>query len=298
MERPAKRRRVSQAGQFSPDVEVSNMANNLEATRTSSGSNDSRDQQFLHAALSELSRAPLPSVRKASTLLADYGKSKPQRLHPRNFIPYQAAGNVVKPIVQPVQTAVASFINVVLDNGGTSVGNVLVPAESTVFNLNGYGPITIDKHPPPKATPGPQQQNPPPAPPSSATHSHRHSHAPQQTPQPAPQPASLPAPSAAPSQQSPPEQSPMSIQVPGSSSQIVLSSPSTPLPPSPSNSTSSGTESGSYFASTASQTSSSSQTSAASSSSSSQVVGTSSPSSLVSNGGLPSTTGNLTTSGS
>ncbi|KAL8842063.1 MAG: hypothetical protein Q9170_000666 [Blastenia crenularia] len=275
MEPPPKRRRLFQSAQIHVKKDVSSMGNSPTAANSALGSKDLLHRRFLRETISGASKASLPTIRKTSPLLYDQGNPKSQHLHPRNLIPYQAADNVAKPIVQPVQTAVASFINVVLDNGGTSLGNVLVPAESTVFNLNGYGPVTINKNPPPNATP--------PAP----THPHRHSHGPQPTPQPA-QPQ--PVPSAAASQ------SPMSIQVPGSSSQIILSSPPTPLPPSPSNSTSTATGSESYFSTTSSQTSSSNLGSAASSTSSSPITASSSQSPQVSNFGFTPTRGNLTTS--
>ncbi|KAL8683082.1 MAG: hypothetical protein Q9186_000896 [Xanthomendoza sp. 1 TL-2023] len=82
----------------------------------------------------------LSSTTRKEPLGVGQGKAKPQRLHPRQLGIYKAAES----IVQPVQTSVASFINVVLDSGGTSVGNVLVPAESTIFNVDGYGPVTLD----------------------------------------------------------------------------------------------------------------------------------------------------------
>ncbi|KAL9600570.1 MAG: hypothetical protein Q9219_003116 [cf. Caloplaca sp. 3 TL-2023] len=294
MERPVKRRKVSPAPQITPTMSAGNTDGNPLAMDPALGENDLVDKHFLHAAISKASRASLPRPGRNSPLLAEQRKLKLQRLHPRGLVPHQAPNSIVPPVMQPVQTAVASFINVVLDNGGTSVGNVLVPAESTVFNLNGYGPITIDKSPPPNATPSPEQQNSPPNPPPPATESQPNSHAPQQTPQPVPQSNPQPASTAVPS---PPEQSPMSIQVPGSSSQIILSSPPTPLPPSPSNTTTTASGTESYFGSTSSQTSSSStQTTAASSTSSSSAITTSSQPPQSSNSAFIPTAGNLTTS--
>ncbi|KAL8804910.1 MAG: hypothetical protein Q9200_005637 [Gallowayella weberi] len=85
------------------------------------------------------SRRASSSVAWKDPLVVGQGKAKPQRLHPRQLGIYKAA----EPVAQPVQTSVASFINVVLDSGGISVGNVLVPAESTIFNLAGYGPLLV-----------------------------------------------------------------------------------------------------------------------------------------------------------
>ncbi|KAL9008365.1 MAG: hypothetical protein Q9173_006502 [Seirophora scorigena] len=123
------------------------------------GNKDALDKELLHVALSDIPKATLPSARRSSLLASSQGKHKLQRLHPRNFISHRGVDDVVNPVVQPVQTTVASFINVVLDQGGTSVGNVLVPAESTVFNVNGYGPVTLSSAPPARPTPSPQDQN-------------------------------------------------------------------------------------------------------------------------------------------
>lgn len=295
MDRPAKRRRLLQSDPISPR-EAGRMGENTQAIDAALGNQDAIDKQFLRAAIAEVSIVSLPGTRGASSLPFDQGEPNTQRLHPRDVIAYQAKPGVVKPIVQPVQTAVASFVDVVLDQGGTSVGNVLVPAEFTVFNLNGYGPVTIDRTPTPNATPSPEQQNPPAAPPPPATQTYPQSQSSQPTPQPAPMLVPQPAPSAASSQGSPPEQSPMSIQVPGSSSQIILSPPPTPLPPSPSNSTSTATGNESYFSSASSQTSSSSQTLGVSSTSS-QVAVASSRSPQVSDTGFVPTAGNFSTSG-
>ncbi|KAI4137535.1 MAG: hypothetical protein L6R39_007226 [Caloplaca ligustica] len=264
------------------------MDHHSQPQQTVVGDKDMLDQRLLHAAISDIPKAAIPNARKPTSVTSKHGKPKPQRLHPRNFVPYQAAGNFVEPAIRPVkpveaavqsvETAVASFINVVLDQGGTSVGNVLVPAESTVFNLNGYGPVTIKKNPPPEATSFPNQQNPRPLPAPESSHPHRHSHAPQQTAQPASKPTSQAEPTAAASASTRAlvQQTPMSIQVPGSSSQVILSSPPTPLPPSPSNSTS-AIGSQSYFSSTTSQSTSSTQLSSISSIALSQTATTSQP---------------------
>ncbi|KAL8806829.1 MAG: hypothetical protein Q9182_001089 [Xanthomendoza sp. 2 TL-2023] len=206
---------------------------------------DSLSNQLpLRAAVAESRRTP-SSIPWKDPLVVGQGKAKPQRLHPRQMGIYKAA----EPLAQPVQTSVASFINVVLDSGGISVGNVLVPAESTIFNLDGYGPITLDTNPHPEPTPAPQ--------PTKSTQSpnpHRHSHTAQNTIQPVSQQPPQASRSAAAASSA--QLSPMTIPVvPGSSSQVILSSPPTPLPPSPSDSSSSS----SYFASISSRTTSSAQ---------------------------------------
>ncbi|KAL8995333.1 MAG: hypothetical protein Q9169_004908 [Polycauliona sp. 2 TL-2023] len=214
-------------------------------------STDSLDKQLpLRAAMVESLRTWSSTDRKASPL-AGQGRHKPNRLHPRQLGIYEAAA----PVVQPIQTEVASFINVVLDDGGTSVGNVLVPVESTIFNVDGYGPVTLDSYSPPAPTPA-----------NSRPTSRRHgqSHAAEQTMQPVPEPSQQDGSTAA---ASPSTQRPMTIQVPGSSSQLILSSPPTPLPPDPSSSTtsssSSSTASESYFGSTTSRTPAASDTASA-----------------------------------
>ncbi|KAL8934055.1 MAG: hypothetical protein Q9216_006094 [Gyalolechia sp. 2 TL-2023] len=207
MDRPAKRRRLLQSAQASPK-EAERTGENARAIDAAWGDQAAIDEQFFRATIAKASTVTPPCTRKTSPLPFYQGKLNTPRLHPREIVPYQAVPGVVKPIVQPVQTAVASFVEVVLDRGGTSVGNVLVPAESTVFNLNGYGPVTIDRTPPPNATPSPEQQNSPPGPPPPATLPQQESQSSQPTPQPAPMPVPQPAPSASTSQGSPSEQSP------------------------------------------------------------------------------------------
>ncbi|KAL8879408.1 MAG: hypothetical protein Q9198_002966 [Flavoplaca austrocitrina] len=102
----------------------------------------------LRAAMAESLRTLNSRTRKESPV-AGQGKAKPHRLHPRQLGIYEAAA----PVVQPIQTTVVSYINVVLDSGGTSIGNVLVPAESTIFSVDGYGPVTLDDYSPPDPTP-------------------------------------------------------------------------------------------------------------------------------------------------
>ncbi|KAL8637778.1 MAG: hypothetical protein Q9226_009079 [Calogaya cf. arnoldii] len=183
--------------------------------------------------MAESLRTSSATIRKDPLVLGQ-GRHKPHRLHPRQLAMYEAAA----PVVPPVQTTVASYIDVVLDKGGTSVGNVLVPVESTIFNVNGYGPVTLDNYKLPNPTPANSR-------PTSRRHGH--SHAAQQTMQPEPQQTQQEGPSAA---ASPSPPTPMTIQVPGSSSQVILSSPPTPLPPNPSssaNSSSLSMASDSYF---------------------------------------------------
>ncbi|KAL8847319.1 MAG: hypothetical protein Q9221_007635 [Calogaya cf. arnoldii] len=210
--------------------------------------------------MAEPLRTSSATIRKDPPVVGQE-RHKSHRLHPRQLAMYEAAA----PVVQPVQTTVASYIDVVLDSGGTSIGNVLVPVESTIFNVNGYGPVTLDNYKP---------RNPTPASSRPTSRRHGHSHAAQQTMQPEPQQPQQEGPSAA---ASPSPPIPMTIQVPRSSSQVILSSPPTPLPPNPSsstNSSSSSTTSESYFGSTSSQTTDSSQTSSGSDTASSQTTRT------------------------
>ncbi|KAL8714135.1 MAG: hypothetical protein Q9220_001863 [cf. Caloplaca sp. 1 TL-2023] len=271
MERPAKRRKVLGGGPTFADLDSLNHKTHSRTEDTLLKDTDALKQQLS-------SKSPLldkrtvfsPHIREI-LLPADRAKPANQEIHQRGHDPYETVGMPAQPVIQPVETVVSSFINVVLDQGGTSVGNVLVPAQSTIFNLDGYGPITLNSNP----TPTPQPGN---APSPSQPHQQPN------TAQPTSQQQQQTGPSAAAS-------SPMTIQVPGSSSQVILSSPPTPLPPSPSNSTSTDTTSESYFGSlTSSQTTSSTQTT-----SSSGITSTSTPS-QTSNGGLLHPSGNLTTS--
>ncbi|KAI4272659.1 MAG: hypothetical protein LQ337_005142 [Flavoplaca oasis] len=210
----------------------------------------------LRAAMTESLRTLNTRTRKDSPV-AGQGKAKPHRLHPRQLGIYEAAA----PVVQPIQTTVVSYINVVLDSGGTSIGNVLVPAESTIFSVDGYGPVTLDDYNPPNPTPVGSSLTSRPVGSSNAA---------QQTIQPETQQTQQDDSNAVASPSLP---SPMSIQVPGSTSQVILSSPPTPLPPNPSNSTGSSlssTASESYFGSTSSQNPDSTQTPSASDITSSQ----------------------------
>ena len=207
----------------------------------------------LRAAMAESLRTLNSRARKESPV-AGQGKAKPHRLHPRQLGIYEA----VAPVVQPIQTTVVSYINVVLDSGGTSIGNVLVPAESTIFSVDGYGPVTLDDYSPPNPTPAGSPLTSRPIVNSNAA---------QQTIQPETQQTQQDDSIAV---ASPSLQSPMTI---GSSSQFILSSPPTPLPPNPSSSTASflsSTASESYFGSTSSRNPDSTQTPSASDITSSQ----------------------------
>ncbi|KAL8772952.1 MAG: hypothetical protein Q9209_001972 [Squamulea sp. 1 TL-2023] len=219
---------------------------------------DSLSKQLpLRAARAESLRASRSTARNDPSSTGQ-GKPKPQRLHPRQLGIYNAA----EPVMQPVQTTVASYINVVLDSAGTSVGTVLVPVKSTIFNVDGYGPVTLNSNFLPMPTVADAHPT---------SHQHRHSHAAQQTMQPGSQQTRQGHSDAA---ASPSPQSPMTIEVPGSSSQSILSSPPTPLPPSPSSSSSllSSSTSGSYFGPTQFQTANSTEASSASDTASPQTA--------------------------
>lgn len=292
MDRPAKRRKVVPTVQVPSKPEADSTDGGPQIQYSPRGNEDALDQHLIHAGISDIPRAAVPGARKSSPLVSSHEKPKSYRLHPRNFISHRAADEVDNPVVQPVETAVSSFINVVLDRGGSSVGNVLVPAESTIFSVGGYGPITINNNPPAIATPSARQPN---AESAAASRPHRHSHAAQQTPQPTSAPDRQAEATAVASQNAPVQQSPLSIEVPGSSSQVILSPPPTPLPLSPSNSSSAATSSDSYFGST-SETTSATQLSSVSGTITSQTA-TTSESPPISNGGFGPTRGNFNTSG-
>ncbi|KAL8763612.1 MAG: hypothetical protein Q9184_000612 [Pyrenodesmia sp. 2 TL-2023] len=291
MDRPAKRRKVVPVVQVPSKTEADSTGGGPQIQYPPRGNRDAFDQHLIRGAISGIPRAAVPSARKSSPPVSIHGKPKTQRLHPRNFISHRAADEVVNPVVQPVETAVASFINVVLDRGGSSVGNVLVPAESTIFNVGGYGPITINNNAPAMATPSARQPN---AESSAASRPYRNSDAAQQTPQPASTPDRQAEATAAASQNAPVQQTPLSIEVLGSSSQVILSPPPTPLPLSPSNSSSAATSSDSYFDST-SDTTSATQISTVPSTITSQSA-TTSELPPISNGGFGPTRGNFNTS--
>ena len=177
----------------------------------------------------------------------------PQKVYPRQLVP-----NAVPQAAQPAITTVESVIRVIIDNpAGTAIGDVLVPAQSSVFAFDGYGSVTLP------STASPTSPPPPPARFESLAPSSTlgpQSQAPQPTQQPTPMPTdqSSSRPSEAPtmnisgSTNSPASSSPMTINVPDSSSQVVLSSPpATPIPSSPSSPgvsiSASGIGSTSYF---------------------------------------------------
>ncbi|KAI4256478.1 MAG: hypothetical protein LQ352_002084 [Teloschistes flavicans] len=191
MDRPAKRRRLLWRGDDGLEKEEIGVAEHPTIQLSPAEKEHLLDHQLpLHAAALKLPHFPVPFTRQDPLLSSEKKSPKPQRLHPRKLNLHRDAGSAADPDVQSVTTAVASFVNVVLESGGTSVGNVLVPAASSVFDLGGYGPITINKNPASSPTP--------------SSNPHRHSHAPQQTPQ--------PASSAAGSQPTPSQQNPMNIQ--------------------------------------------------------------------------------------
>ncbi|KAL8790307.1 MAG: hypothetical protein Q9213_000659 [Squamulea squamosa] len=250
MDPPPKRRKLIQRAQDTFEGILS-FAEHPMATAMAPRNEDSPSKQLpLRAARAESLRASSSTSRNDPSFTGQR-RHKPQRLHPRQLGIHKAA----EPVVQPVQTTVASYINVVLNSAGISVGTVLVPAKSTVFNVDGYGPFTLNNNSPPMPTAANARPT---------SHQYPHSHEPQQTMQPGSQQTQQGRPNAA---ASPPPQSPMTISVPGSSSQLILSSPSTPLPPSPSSSSSSLSTSradGSYFSSTSSQTANTIEASSAS----------------------------------
>ncbi|KAL8863538.1 MAG: hypothetical protein Q9178_000219 [Gyalolechia marmorata] len=256
MDPPPKRRKVLQRAQDTFEG-INRSTEQLMAYASAPDKMSSFGKQLpLRAAMAESRRGSTFGTRKDPPL-AGLGRPKPQRLHPRQL----GTSGAAQPVVQPVQTAVASYINVVLDSGGTSIGNVLVPAESTIFNVDGYGPVTINRNNDP-TKPTPANTGP-------TSRPHRHTHAAQQTMQPGPPQTQQEGSGAAAS----PSQSPMTIQVPGSSSQVILSSPPTPLPPSPSSSANlSSTASESYFGLTSFQTAILTQTSSTQTSSASDIV--------------------------
>ncbi|KAL8706923.1 MAG: hypothetical protein Q9201_000083 [Fulgogasparrea decipioides] len=281
MERPTKRRKVCPRVQDRLKEEVAIVAERplLHASPLQKR-NPLGNQLPLRAPAPKSSDPSIPTVGKDGLDLMYQKRPVSQRLHARNLNFYGPDGDVAEPVVQPVETAVSSFVDVVLESGGTSVGDVLVPAASSVFNLDGYGPVTINEHPP-NVTPVPR--------PSS--HTHRHPHPSQQTPQPVPKQPPQVASSSVASQLAPVQQGSMTIQVSGSSSQVIFSSPPTPLPPSPSNSSSTATASDSYFSPSAFQTSST-QTSSASGTTPFQTTSSAFPSPGI----IEPTKGNFTTS--
>ena len=214
---------------------------------------------------------------------------KMQMVHPRQMIP-----NPVSQVAQSVTTAVESVVRVIIDNpSGTAIGDVLVPAQSSVFAFDGYGSVTL-----PSSTGSSTTAPQPPTrfeSPSSAITPGSQSQAPQSTQQLAPtstdqsaaRPSGTPPANVSVSTNSQASQSPMTINVPGSSSQVVLSSPpTTPVPSSLSSSTSSTSASGtespiSYFTLS---------TSASSASTPFQTPATPSPSQILASLNVPAPT--------
>lgn len=268
MERPSKRRRLYQRDGLRRAHRSSTEVGDPEANIAM------LDEDKSHATETTLLQANLYGALnnpKQPETLGD----EIQKVHPRQIVP-KIVPNPVSQVTQPVTTAVKSVIRVIIDNpAGTAIGDVLVPAQSSVFTFDGYGSVTLPSNagsptspPGPPArfasqsaytTPGPQSEAPQPTQEPSPNPADQSSSRPSEAP-----PASLPA-----STNSPASQSPMTINVSGSSSQVVLSSPpATPVPSSSSSSLSyiSATSTGStasYFSlpSSASSASTSSQTS-------------------------------------
>ena len=260
MERPSKRRRLHQRGLRGAHRSFTDFLQEPEAIIALSTEDKSLeidaptryDNQHEASAEEDLISSELPT-------------DKYQEIQPRQIPPAP-----VSQVAQPVSTAVESVVRVIVDNpAGTPVGDVLVPAQSSVFTFDGYGPLTLASNaasPTSFSLPPPQHESSSPSiasdQPSQPTQ--------QTTPTPTEQPSSRsieasPASSAA-STNSVPSQSPMTISVPGSSSQFILSSPpATPVPSSPSSSTSStsaigSTSTTSYFSLSSSASSASSST--------------------------------------
>lgn len=248
MERPSKRRRLLQRAALRQAHDRSADAPEPESNIALSNQDKRHGRE-----------APLPHAGPHGALndlkQPDSLKGMMQKVHLRELAP-----SSVSQVAHPMTTAVESVVRVIIDNpSGTAVGDVLVPAQSSVFTFDGYGSVTL-----PSNTGLPTSSPQPPArfeSPSTYTTPGPQSQAPQPTPQPAPmvtdQSSSRPSgasttnvPTSTNSQAS---QSPMTINVPGSSSQVVLSPPpATPIPSSssssiPSTSASSTDSTTSYF---------------------------------------------------
>lgn len=235
MERPSKRRRLYQRDELQrarrsfPEVRRPEANSALLNEDKSHANKISLLQAKLHGVLNDLKQP-------------EASEDEIQKIHPRQINP-----NPVSAVTQPIATAVESVVRVIIDNpSGSSIGDVLVPAQSSVFTFDGFGPVTLPHNagsptsstqPPARfasqsayITPGPQSQAPQSTQQSAPTSADQSPSRPSEAP-----PASVSA-----LTNSPTSQSPMTISVPGSSSQVVLSSPpTTPVPSSPSTSLSS-----------------------------------------------------------
>ena len=257
MEQPFKRRRVSRRGEqrigeSNPEDDLWLQWKNHDLVKEKSlGSSGGFDGP----------NYPL-NGSKATRRASIPGNDGDFRLHPRNLIHRRNSDS-------PTNTAVVSLIQVVVHSGDATPTNVFVPAESSVFSLPGFGPVTL-KNPAPSASPAPSpapsvlnpgisasnQQAPQSTQSASfsqAVPSSQLSVPPSQAIQPHEYAASSAASSAAPTRSTS-----MTINLQGISSQQVISpSPSSPLPPSPASSESSGSITGSFFPSSASSSQSS-----------------------------------------
>ena len=192
-------------------------------------------------------------VRSSKDLAAEGSKRSP--LHPRNLIPAEVSESV-KP---PAKTVVASVIQVVVDNGaGSEVTQLLVPVSSKVVSVQGFAPITLggapaaaSEAPSGAASPQNSRNHQPPATHSTEPNSYPNSY-PVRTTAVTPSRTDNPSASQSTAGGASASSNPLSISVPGSESQVVLSSPpSTPLPSSAASTTPSSST-GSYFSSSAS----------------------------------------------
>ena len=187
-----------------------------------------------------------------STKAISPGHRKLSDLHPRNLIPTKVKG-AAEAVQSPSSTVVASVIQVVVNNpAGDLVTQALVPVASKIISVQGFAPITLGK--------GPATAS---AIPSAASISKQASHHQQPSPtdatgQDSYGPRTTAAGTRRPLQSQSPERSAsanpshLSINVPGSKSQVLLSSPpSTPLPSTPASTLSSSPSTDSYFSTSA-----------------------------------------------
>lgn len=267
MEPFSKRRRLSRReGRRSEDNDSRRLK---DAASSNTSTNDNEGQNIgnsveaeSHAAPNDIEK-PIDKVEYPSKI-SRHAEGRREHIRPRHLVPRHALE-----VVQPVATTVASVIRVIIDNpAGSTIGDVLVPAESSVFSFQGSGPITLGAGPKPSSSPVH-----PPVTHDFVTESNTATSNFQEvkpTPQPVPRPSEQPSASGSASMSSVASQNLLTINVPGSSSQALLSSPpSTPPPSSPSSSslspatmpTGSSGSTGSYFSlpSEASSVSSSTQ---------------------------------------
>ena len=267
METPFKRRRID-LGPPRDNVAAERSEERRNGS-TSDGCQEGQERElpFAHKQLDSLRTQRRQSEKMGlRRRLPRHSPNRPGKFHPRNSVDGQV--NMDHPT--PKKTAVASVVDVVVQSGESVIANVLQPVESPVLHLPGFVPITLNPNPA-QPTPPPKAQNPQPVP-NLVT---QYPHAPHPTPAPAPNsisptPPKLPAPKSPPNKPEPqapsnnpvpksppqtpspsrivPEQPKMSISVPGSNSQQVLSPPpTTPLPPGTPKPSAPGNPTGSYF---------------------------------------------------